>query len=115
MEKNCLSCGSKITGRADKKYCNDACKNDFHNRQPIHHPNFEKTQISRVRKNHKILNKITAAGIGEIGEKELELYGFNFEGLTGLKLLEKNKFQLFCFNYTLRSNGNSFTISKNTG
>ena len=46
MQKTCLSCGSKITGRADKKYCNDACKNDFHNHHSGPPAHYERNQIA---------------------------------------------------------------------
>ena len=112
MQKTCLSCGSKITGRADKKYCNDACKNDFHNHHSGPPAHYERNQIAIALKNHKILRKIASAGIGEIGTKELEVYGFNFEGLTGLKLLSQDNYQLFCFDYVLNKNGASFILRK---
>jgi len=32
MAKNCTECGRSILGRIDKKYCNDQCRADFHNR-----------------------------------------------------------------------------------
>lgn len=31
MEKNCPECGDKIIGRADKKFCSDACRNAYNN------------------------------------------------------------------------------------
>ena len=32
MEKNCLECGTRIIGRADKKFCNDSCRNSYNNK-----------------------------------------------------------------------------------
>lgn len=31
MDKKCLECGEKIVGRADKKFCNDYCRNAYNN------------------------------------------------------------------------------------
>ena len=31
MEKTCLECNEKLIGRADKKFCNDYCRNAFNN------------------------------------------------------------------------------------
>ena len=34
MKKNqtfCLQCGLPLVGRADKKYCDDGCRNAYHN------------------------------------------------------------------------------------
>lgn len=33
MEKLCPVCGKKIIGRVDKKFCNEQCKSDFHNKE----------------------------------------------------------------------------------
>ena len=112
MEKNCLSCGSILRGRADKKFCSDACKNDFHNHHPGQHYSYERRLIASALKNHRILNQIIASGIGELEEKDLESHGFNFEGLTGLRLLSKTDFQLFCFDFALLRKGNLFSIRK---
>ena len=31
MERKCLQCGATIQGRADKKFCCDDCRTDYHN------------------------------------------------------------------------------------
>ena len=31
--ETCLECGEKIIGRSDKKFCNDACRNSYNNKQ----------------------------------------------------------------------------------
>jgi len=112
MQKLCLTCGKNLTGRSDKKYCNEACKNEFHNQQGVRTPPFEKNQLSTARKNRSILSKIEASGKAEIEMKELELCGFNFEGLTGLKFLGKDSLLLYCFDFSLQLNGNSCRIAK---
>ncbi len=112
MEKTCLTCGEKLTGRADKKFCNDACKNEFHNQQAALRPSYEKKQRKVARKNRSLLLKIAASGNGEIEMKELELSGFNFEGLTGLKNFGKDMVQLYCYDFILQFQGNSCKIKK---
>ena len=112
MEKSCLTCGEKLTGRADKKYCNEACKNEFHNQQNGQRSSVEKQQLSVARKNHSILSEIEASGRAEIGVKDLERFGFNFEGLTGLQILGKGNFLLYCFDYRLMSTTKGYSIKK---
>jgi hypothetical protein len=112
MEKTCLTCGEKLTGRADKKYCNDACKNEFHNQQNSQRSTVEKQQWSLARKNRGILSGILASGMAEIGVTDLERFGFNFEGLTGLKRQGKGIFLLYCFEFMLKLRGNACVIKK---
>ena len=110
MEKKCLTCDEKLTGRADKKFCNEACKNEFHNQKNGQRSTVEKQQLALARKNRTILSRIEASGLAEIGWKELELCGFNFEGLTGLKFLGKDIVLFYCFDYSLTSNGKACKI-----
>ena len=112
MEKACLTCGEKLTGRADKKYCNEACKNEFHNQKIGQRSPVEKQQLLVARKNRSILSEIEASGRAEIGVKDLERSGFNFEGLTGLKMLGKGNFLLCCFDYRLRTTAKGYRIQK---
>lgn len=112
MDKLCLTCNSKFTGRADKKFCNDACKNEYHNQLNSLKKPFEKLQLSAARKNYDILSKLEILGKEKIALEELELYGFNFEGFTGVRILDKGKFQLSCFNFRLQPDGKYYKINK---
>ncbi|MBQ5435932.1 MAG: DUF2116 family Zn-ribbon domain-containing protein, partial [Bacteroidales bacterium] len=31
MERRCIRCGAPLRGRADRKFCSDACRTDYHN------------------------------------------------------------------------------------
>jgi hypothetical protein len=45
MEKLCLECRKPLgAGRADRRFCNDACKTKFHNTQKI----FEHGEIKKI-------------------------------------------------------------------
>ena len=50
MEKECLECGTKLMGRADKKFCNDQCRNSYNN-------NINKDANEYVRRVNVILRK----------------------------------------------------------
>lgn len=32
MDRSCLDCGKALVGRADKKFCDDSCRNNYNNR-----------------------------------------------------------------------------------
>ncbi len=111
MEK-CLSCGKKIKGRSDKKFCCESCKNDYHNCNRSRKPAIFKLQRSAAKRNRSLLVNIEASGVEVISENELKKSGFNFEGLTGIKFVADKNLLLFCYEYMLQRNGNSFTIQK---
>ncbi|MBL0342028.1 MAG: hypothetical protein IPP71_14530 [Bacteroidetes bacterium] len=113
MEKNCLTCQSKLTGRSDKKFCNDACRNEYHN-QLIRNRGggSEKKVADTIMQNRKILSGLYANGVRQLAKTDLECYGFDFQGITGLEFLEKGKMLLFCFEFNLVKNGGWFKIEK---
>lgn len=79
----CLKCGGKIIGRADKKYCNEACKNAYNN-----YRNRKKNSLiyrinQKLRKNHRILCHLCENRTKtKVSKKQLLNKGFNFDVFT---------------------------------
>ena len=55
--KNCLECGEKITGRIDKKFCSDYCRNTYNNSVAKESKNLVRNINNRLKKNYKILSE----------------------------------------------------------
>lgn len=97
MERNCLNCDQPIHGRADKKFCDDACRSTYH---------FEKgkTQIDIVRqtnailkKNREILQELNPSGKTTVATHELSERGFNFEFHTSIYETTKGDRYHYCY------------------
>ena len=58
-KKSCLECGRVLMGRADKKFCNDQCRNAYNNNANKESSNLIRKVNNRLRKNYKILNNFT--------------------------------------------------------
>ncbi len=58
MEKKCLSCGETLIGRADKKFCNDSCRNNYHHNQNRDQINFIRNINNILKKNRAILKAL---------------------------------------------------------
>ena len=56
MKKNCLECGESFTGRIDKKFCSDYCRNTYNNNINKESKNLVRNTNNRLRKNYKILS-----------------------------------------------------------
>ena len=63
MEKSCLQCGDKISGRSDKKFCSDYCRNAFNNDQNRDVNNYVRNINNILRKNRRILAELNVPGI----------------------------------------------------
>ena len=102
MKTQCSICAVPMSGRSDKKYCSDACKNAHHNelRSP-------KADIVReidliLHKNRDILKTLMQNAKNTkitIDRLVLEQAGFNFDRFTGIYTNSQNKTYYYLYDY----------------
>jgi hypothetical protein len=98
-KRECLSCGEFIKGRADKKFCDDACRNNYNNQLNSDGTNYVRNINNVLRKNRRILEELIPSdkSTAKITKKRLEESGFSFSNFTSIY---KNKQQqIYYFNY----------------
>lgn len=83
MERTCPECGNKVIGRADKKFCSDACRNSFNNAQNKDSTNLVRNINNRLRKNYRILTNLNSKDKTRVKKETLLKAGFSFEYFTG--------------------------------
>lgn len=110
MNTTCLECGSQIKGRADKKFCDDSCRNSFNNKKNSEGSSIYKKTNSILRKNHIILTKLNPTGKSKVSKKQLTDLGFNFEYFTSIYTTKENKVYSFCYNQGFLPIENNFYI-----
>ncbi|AEW00168.1 hypothetical protein Niako_3882 [Niastella koreensis GR20-10] len=103
--RQCLRCQGPIKqGRADRKFCSEGCKNEYHNNQKAESRN-EIIRIEKALKNNRrILKKVLGVKHEEIVTRETLLkMGFEFTYHTHhvLSSYQKNEYT-FCYNYGYR-------------
>ncbi|HCN50027.1 MAG TPA: hypothetical protein DIT10_13225 [Chryseobacterium sp.] len=96
---NCLECGEKIIGRSDKKFCNDACRNAYNNKQNKDSTNLMRNVNNKLRKNYRILVEINTDGKTKITRSKLESLGFDFDYFTNLKVYKNSSEYKFIYDY----------------
>ena len=59
-KKACLACGNILKGRADKKFCNDYCRNNYNNLQKSkdNYSNIIRNINNALLKNRKVLQSL---------------------------------------------------------
>lgn len=82
--KTCLECGAEIRGRADKKFCDDSCRNTYNNRQSKDITNLMRNVNRVLSKNRKILVELNPNGKMRISKEKLIARGFSFNHFTGI-------------------------------
>jgi len=97
-KKSCLECGRVLMGRADKKFCNDQCRNAYNNNANKESSNLIRKVNNRLRKNYKILDNYELKE-GKARTKKATLLdkGFDFEYFTNLYTTKKGTVYYFVY------------------
>ncbi|MFC4212717.1 hypothetical protein ACFOWA_16095 [Pedobacter lithocola] len=102
MERLCLDCGTPVKGRADKKYCDDLCRNNYNNNLKAADSNIVKKVNHILKQNRIILIKLNPEGkTKKISRKILLDNGFNLDYLTSVYQTQTGKTYTFCYEYGL--------------
>lgn len=95
--KTCESCGDKLHGRADKRFCSDQCRTAFHNTYNRDVTNFMRNISNMLRKNRRILASINTSGKAKTTKTQLLDLGFKFGYFTNLYVTKGGRTYYFCF------------------
>jgi uncharacterized protein YjdB len=98
--KQCLFCSNKITGRTDKKFCNDYCRNAYNNQLKSANSPAVRNINNTLIKNRRILETMLGEEkmIKQLKEKLLT-QGFNFKYFTHNYTNQKGNIYYFCYEY----------------
>jgi hypothetical protein len=111
VTKQCLQCGNKITGRTDKKFCNDYCRNAYNNQLKSANSPAVRNINNALIKNRRILEAM-------LGEEKLVKQpkdkflnqGFNFKYFTHNYTNQKGDTYMFCYEYGYLSIGHDWFL-----
>lgn len=97
--QTCPECGSKIIGRADKKFCNDGCRNSYNNKQNKDSTNLMRNINNRLRKNYRILIALEFIdGKFKCNKEKLRKKGFDFDYITNIRTYKNGAEYRFVYN-----------------
>jgi predicted nucleic acid-binding Zn ribbon protein len=101
--KHCLACEKPIKGRADKKYCNDNCRNTFHNNRKLlgSENNYVRNINITLLKNRRILEEMlsTDEDTTKTNKEKLLNLGFHFKYHTHTYTTMGGKTYWYCYEY----------------
>ncbi|HPD66123.1 MAG TPA: hypothetical protein P5050_11535 [Bacteroidia bacterium] len=99
MKKICPECGDTFTGRIDKKFCSDQCRNTYNNRLNKDETNFIRNVNHVLRKNRRILAELNPEGKARVSKSVLIDKGFNFQYFTNIYTTKNGKTYYFCYDH----------------
>lgn len=88
LNENCLHCGNEITsGRRDKKFCDERCKNLYHSDEKREEIQFFKKTEAILRNNHRIIQELFEEKKESMrcSVEKLSILGFKPLFCTGIK------------------------------
>jgi len=97
--RECITCGTALTGRIDRKFCSDQCRATYNNRQKQKH---EKTILDAnriLRKNRRILKTVCPEGKPTVRKQILDDMGFDFRYMTNLYKSGRGAVYFLCYDY----------------
>lgn len=97
----CLSCGKTVKGRADKKFCDDFCRNNYNNELKSDSNNYVRNINNTLRKNRRILEEILPEKeeMVKTTKDKLLQKGFVLKHFTHLYTTKTGKVYYYCYEY----------------
>ena len=102
MERKCLQCGATIQGRADKKFCCDDCRTDYHNGLRRQREKGLREINGILSQNWKILSRQLREGHKKVSVSELASRDFNFDIYTTSRKVFPGRRIFGCYNLAYR-------------
>lgn len=97
ISRLCLTCNQALLGRSDKKYCDDQCRNRFHNQKNGHSSAYMKSVNHTLRKNRLILLSLYEKGHLQVSRQTLGQFQFSFEFYTNIITNTHGNDYIFCY------------------
>jgi len=99
--KNCLACNKLVKGRADKKFCDDYCRNAFNNQLKTSSDKLVVNINNALKKNRRILESMLPLQeeMAKCTKEKLLAKGFQFKYITHTYINKKGNTYFFCYDY----------------
>lgn len=96
--KNCIECGDNFSGREDKKFCSDGCRNVYNNKINKDSTNYMRNINNKLRKNYRILEELNVEGKTKVSRTKLISKGFDFDFFTNILNTKTGNTYYFLYN-----------------
>ncbi|MCQ6958100.1 hypothetical protein [Mucilaginibacter aquariorum] len=98
-ERKCLDCGTLLHGRADKKFCNDLCRNNYNNQLNSNSYNLVRNINNILRRNRRIIEEMNPSGKTKTTREKMLVKGFDFDYFTSSFKTQAGARYFFCYEH----------------
>ena len=102
--RTCPACGKNVKGRADKRFCDDYCRNNYNNQLNSDAVNYVRNVNNILRRNRRILEE-TMEGVEKAtarSKAELVKKGYRFDFFTSIFTNKEKETYYFVTNMVSR-------------
>lgn len=93
-QQECINCHKTLTGRRDKKFCDNQCKAEYHNKNKTYGELYISSSQSITRHNRRILKTLSPEGKATVRKEVLDQMGYDFRFFSGLFKSNSNIYYL---------------------
>ncbi|MCO6461943.1 MAG: hypothetical protein J5I59_11090 [Saprospiraceae bacterium] len=110
--KQCLNCSKKVIGRADKKFCDDFCRNNYNNHLKSQTNNVIRNVNGALTKNRRILESLLPEDESHkfVPKEKLLKMGYRFKYQTHFINNQKGQTYFFCYDHGYRETENQLVM-----
>lgn len=94
MDRICHQCGKKLSGRLDKKFCDDYCRSTFNNQFKREDQQLIQEVNRLIRKNRRILKSLCPIGKATVRKEVLDTMEYDYRYFSGLFKTSTNLYYL---------------------
>lgn len=96
-ERNCPNCDGPVSGRIDKRFCSDLCRNDYHNKERISDARSVRYVNQILNRNRKILRDCSSSRSPKFPTAYLSSRGFDFNYFTHQVKDARGDVHVYCY------------------
>ena len=98
-KRKCLDCGELLSGRTDKKFCSDLCRNNYNNKLNADSTNYVRNVNNILRRNRRVIEELAPEDKAKVHKNKMLEKGFDFTYFTNIHHTKNNTTYQYCYEY----------------
>lgn len=95
----CKQCGKQLTGRLDKKFCDDYCRSTFNNQNKRKDQLYIQEVNRIIRRNRRILKSLCPIGKASVRKEVLDAMEYSYHHFSSIYKTNQNQVYYICYDY----------------
>lgn len=112
QERQCFYCGKAISGRVDKRFCDDNCRNNYHYRSNKDADMFVNKVNNTLLHNRMVLKSLCCNAKTSVKIQILKNMGFDFNYVTALHQTKRNDSYKVVYDYAYKIIGDDVIVMR---